>query len=134
MGAHLWGSLSGRAAPTVAPAERQAPMAQAPTPFYVAALMALYYWQSWSARYGRKRAGCSTTTANLYGNRCAGRTFNADFSSPSGNPLSRRKSMWMPMSLMGPKIALLYFALGCKFFSAAFVPYTLPPLLPISFF
>jgi len=32
--------------------------------------MALYYWQSCSTRYARKRWRCSTT-ANLYGNRCA---------------------------------------------------------------
>lgn len=61
-------------------------------PFYVAALMALYYWQSSSTRYARKRWRCSTT-ANLYGNRCARHIFNADFSILSSNPLSRRKSM-----------------------------------------
>lgn len=91
----LQGNISPATTTTSATATARA-RATVPTttrsPFYVAALMALYYWQSSSTRYARKRWRCSTT-ANLYGNRCARHIFNADFSILSSNPLSRRKSM-----------------------------------------
>lgn len=95
----LQGNISPATTTTSATARARATVRTTPTtptttrsPFYVAALMALYYWQSSSTRYARKRWRCSTT-ANLYGNRCARHIFNADFSILSSNPLSRRKSM-----------------------------------------